>query len=123
MAFDARAYAKRLRKAGVKRRQARAHAKAMNRYLRPEVATPSDLAALQHATRADLLALERRIERRLSWLEQRQETPAPHMQLQALGIMAATFGILFILRKLTENSRGPRPEPKRIAIPDRLLPG
>jgi hypothetical protein len=123
MAFDTRAYAKRLRKAGIKRRQAKAHAEAMNRYLHPEIATASDLAALERSTRADLLALERRIERRLSWLEQRQEMPVPHMQLQVLGIMAATLGILFMLRKLTEHGRAPRPEPKRIASPDRLLPG
>ena len=46
MAFNTRAYAKRLKKAGIKRKQARAHAEAMNRYLRPDLATKSDLTAL-----------------------------------------------------------------------------
>lgn len=115
MAFDTRAYAKRLRKAGIKRRQAKAHAAAMSRYLHPQIAMASDLATLEQSTRADLLALEWRIERRLIWLEQRQETPTPHMQLQALGILAATFGILFMLWKLAENGRDPQQQQRRIA--------
>jgi hypothetical protein len=123
MAFDTRAYAKRLKKAGIKRKQARAHAEAMNRYLHPEIATTSDLATLEQSTTANLLALEQRIDRRLTWLEQRQEMPVPHMQLQVLGIMAATLGILIALQKLTENGRGQRPEQKRIASADRFPTG
>ena len=115
MAFDTRAYAKRLKKAGIKRKQARAHIEAMNRYLLPDLARKTDIAALEQATSADLLSLERRIDRRLTSLERRLELPIQNTQMQALGIMAATLGVLFALRKLTENGRGPRPEQRRIA--------
>ncbi len=123
MAFDMRGYAKRLKKAGIKRKQARAHAEAMKRYLRPEIAMKADLTALEQSTTADLLALERRVDRRLTWLEQRQEMPIPVTQIYALGIIAGTLGILFALRKLTENSHGQRPEQRRIASADRFPSG
>ena len=118
MAFDARAYAKRLRKSGVTRKQARAHAEALKRSLRSELATKSDLAALEQSAAADLLAFERRIDRRLAWFE-RHEAPVPHNQIYALGIMAATLGILFALWKLTENGREQRPGQRQIASADR----
>ena len=69
MAFDTRAYAKRWKKAGIKRKQARAHAEALNRYLRPDLATKADIAALEQATNANLVAMEQRIDRRMSALE------------------------------------------------------
>jgi hypothetical protein len=111
MAFDSRAYAKRLKKAGIKRKQIRAHVEAINRYLPPDLATQTDIEALEHSTNADLLALERR----LTSMEQRLELPFQSTQLHALGIMAATLGILIALRKLTENGSGQRPEQRRIA--------
>ncbi len=123
MTFNTRAYAKRLKKAGIKRKQARAHAEAMNRYLRPDLATKSDLAVIEQSAAADLLALERRIDLRLTWLEQRQETPIPVTQIYAVGIMAATLGILLALQKLTENRRGEPPEQRHIASADRFLSG
>jgi hypothetical protein len=94
MAFDTRAYARYLKRAGIKRRRAKAHAEAINRYLRPDLATQSDIAAL-----------EQRIDRRLEWLEYRLEAPGRHTQLQVLGVMAATLGILLALRKMTEDNR------------------
>jgi hypothetical protein len=123
MAFDTRAYAKRLKKAGIKRKEARAHAEAMSRYVRPELAMKSSITALQQSATADLLALEQRIDRRLTWLERRPEMPIPHTQIQAFGIMALTLGILFALGKLTESSRGQRPEQRRIASADRFPTG
>src|SRR5690348_3108544 len=115
MAFDSRAYAKRLKKAGIKRKQIRAHVEAMNRYLPPDLATQTDLEAVEQSTNAALLAPERRIDRRLRSREQRHELPIQNTQIHALGIMAATLGILIALRKLTENGSGQRPEHRRLA--------
>lgn len=112
MAFDTRAYAKYLKKAGIKRKHARAHVEAMSRYLPPDLATKTDIVAIEQATNADLLALERRMDRRLASLE---ALPIQNTQMQALGIMAAALGILFALLKLTENGHGQPPEQRRIA--------
>jgi hypothetical protein len=115
MAFDTRAYAKHLKQAGVKRRQARAHVEAMDQYLRPDLVTRSEIAALEQSSNADLRALEQRLDRRLTVLEQPRELPVQNVQMQALGIMAATLGILFALRKLVQDGRGQQPEQRRIA--------
>ncbi|MGE0257199.1 MAG: hypothetical protein AB7H71_06960 [Alphaproteobacteria bacterium] len=122
MAFDARGYAKRLKKAGIKRKQVRAHVKAMTRYLPPDLATKSDLAAHEQSTAADLLDMEQRIDRRLTWLEQRPEAPIPQTQIPLLALMAATLGILFVLRKLTETDPRQPPQPRRLTSPDRFGP-
>jgi hypothetical protein len=127
MAFDTLAYAKHLEQAGVERRQAEAHAEAMNQYLRPELATKADIAALEQSTKADstalgqstkaaIAALEQRIDQRLTVLEQslraeikseiaaleqRLQRLIHQTQLQTLGIMAAMLGILFALLRFT----------------------
>ena len=90
MAFDTLGYAKHLEQAGVERRQAEAHAEAMNQYLRPEL-----------ATKADLAALEQRIAQRFTTQVQRFERLIPQTQWQTLGIMAALLGILFALLRFT----------------------
>jgi hypothetical protein len=111
MAFDTLAYAKHLEQAGVDRLQAEAHAEAMNQYLRPDLATKTDIDALEQSTqaetasiRADIVALEQRIEQRLVLLEQRLERLIHQTQLQTLGIMAAMLGILFALLRFTGHS-------------------
>jgi hypothetical protein len=108
MAFDTLAYAKHLEQAGVDRKQAEAHAEAMNEYLRPDLATKADTAALQadiaaleRSTKAELAALEQRIDQRFTTLEQRLERLIHQTQLQTLGIMAAMLGILFALLRFT----------------------
>jgi hypothetical protein len=47
MAFDTLAYMKRLEAGGIDRAQAEAHAEAINDYLRPDLATKDDIAALR----------------------------------------------------------------------------
>ena len=105
------------------RRQAEAHAEAMNQYLRPDLATKTDIAALQtdidalrQSTKADMAALEQRLDQRLTVLEQslraeikseiaaleqRLQRPIHQTQLQTLGIVGAMLGILFALLRFT----------------------
>ncbi len=120
MAFDTLAYAKHLEQAGVERRQAEAHAEAMNQYLRPDLATKSDtdalktdiaalrqetksdIDALRESTTADIAALEQRIDQRFTALEQslraeiKAEIAALEQRLQRLihQIQLQTLGIV-----------------------------
>ena len=57
MAFDTLAYVKRLETAGIDRREAEAHAEAINETLRPDIATRTDLDALRRDLRADVAAV------------------------------------------------------------------
>ena len=123
MAFNARDYAKHLKKAGIKRKQAKAHAEAVDQYLRPELARKSEIAALESSAKADLAALERRIEQQFAMLEQPLERPLPQTQLQTLVIMAATLGILFALRRMAGHDGNDRPRDDIERAPDLRLTG
>jgi hypothetical protein len=96
-----------------------AHAEAMNQYLRPDLATKTDIDALKQSTEAAIAALEQRMDQRFTMLEQspraeiKSEIAALEQwlqrlihqtQLQTLGIMAAMLGILFALLKFTGHS-------------------
>jgi hypothetical protein len=108
MAFDTLAYAKHLEQAGVERRQAEAHAEAMNQYLRPDLATKADIAALEQRIDQRLTVMEQslraEIKSEIAALEQRLQRLIHQTQLQTLGIMAAMLGILFALLKFTGGS-------------------
>jgi hypothetical protein len=83
MALDTLAYAKHLEDAGVDRRQAEAHAEAINRYLLPDLATKADLAAMEQRIVA---AFENRLHQ---------------VEIRILGVVAAMLGLLFALLKFT----------------------
>jgi hypothetical protein len=110
----------------VDRRQAEAHAEAINQYLRPDLATKPDIAELEQSTKAEIgglgaaiVALEQRMDQRFTMLEQslraefkseiaalgqRLQRLIHQTQLQTLGIMAAMLGILFALLRFTGNN-------------------
>jgi hypothetical protein len=110
----------------VDRRQAEAHAEAINQYLRPDLATKPDIAELEQSTKAEIgglgaaiVALEQRMDQRFTMLEQslraefkseiaaleqRLQRLIHQTQLQTLGIMAAMLGILFALLRFTGHN-------------------
>jgi hypothetical protein len=100
MTFDTLAYAKHLEQAGVDRRQAEAHAEAINQYLRPDLATKPDIAELEQSTKAEIGGLGAAIVA----LEQRLQRLIHQTLLQTLGIMAAMLGILFALLRFIGNN-------------------
>lgn len=112
MALDALAYAKHLEGAGVERRQAEAHAEAMNRYLLPDLATKADLLGLEERMDHRMQAMEQRMDQRMQAMEQRMqameqrliamfENRLHQVEIRMLGVVAAMLGLLFALLKFT----------------------
>ncbi|HEX2150718.1 MAG TPA: hypothetical protein VHG31_01815 [Stellaceae bacterium] len=83
MALDTLAYAKHLQDAGVERRQAEAHAEAINHDRLPDLATKADLAATEQRI---IAAFESRLHQ---------------VEIRMLGVVAAMLGLLFALLKFT----------------------
>jgi hypothetical protein len=109
MAFDTLAYMKRLEAGGIDRAQAEAHAEAINDYLRPDLATKDDIAALRGEmellrgemqsemrllraeVHADMAGLEQRMVGAISTLRQDIAT----REARLIGVIAAMLGVLF----------------------------
>jgi hypothetical protein len=109
MAFDTLAYMKRLEAGGIDRPEAEAHAEAINDYLRPDLATKEDIAALRSEMRsemellrgemeglrsqvhADMAGIEQRMIGAISTLRQDIAT----REARLIGIIAAMLGVLF----------------------------
>jgi hypothetical protein len=101
VAFDTLAYVKRLETAGIDRREAEAHAEAINETLRPDIATRTDLDALRRdlradvgAVRAEMVAMEQRL---LNGIR----TELAQRELRMVGVMVALLGVLFALIRFT----------------------
>jgi hypothetical protein len=99
VAFDTLAYVKHLEEAGIDRKQAEAHAEAMNQYLRPDLATKDDITtvrgeitALRSEVATDIAALRSDIAALRSDMAQRES--------RLIGVIAAMLGVLFALLAL-----------------------
>jgi len=88
MTIDTLAYTKHLEEAGVERRQAEAFAEALNHFAMPDLATKSDLAALEQATKRDIAALEHKLVAMMHTIE-----------IRSLGIIAAMLGLAVTIIK------------------------
>ena len=101
MAFDTLAYVKRLETAGIDRREAEAHAEAINETLRPDIATRTDLDALRRDLRADVAAVRAEMVAMEQRLLNGIRTELAQRELRMIGVMVALLGVLFALIRFT----------------------
>jgi hypothetical protein len=101
MAFDTLAYMKRLEAGGIDR----AHAEAVNDYLRPDLATKDDVATVRgemQSLRGEMGVLRAELHADMAGLEQRRVGAIPTLrqdmaarEARLIGIIAAMLGVLF----------------------------
>ncbi len=104
MAFDTLAYMKRLKAGGIDRDQAEAHAEAINDYLRPDLATKDDIAALRSELKTDIFALRSELKTDIAAVRSDLATLRQEMaqrETRLIGIIIAIAGLLFVLLKFT----------------------
>jgi hypothetical protein len=94
MTFDTLSYARRLRQAGVPEAQAEAMADATRELVVQDVATKTDLAALEQRLKADLVALEQRLIAAMETLSLRLTIRTGIMLAAGLSLMTALIGLL-----------------------------
>jgi type VI protein secretion system component VasF len=94
MTFDTLSYARRLRQAGVPEAQAEAMADATRELVVQDVATRTDLAALEQRLKADLVALEQRLIAAMETLSLRLTIRTGIMLAAGLSLMTALIGLL-----------------------------
>jgi hypothetical protein len=102
MVFDTLAYMKRLEAGGIDRAQAEAHAEAVNDYLRPDLATKDDIAALRTELRSEMQLLRSEAHADMAGLEQRMVGAISTLrqdiatrEARLIGVIAAMLGVLF----------------------------
>jgi hypothetical protein len=94
MTFDTLSYARRLRQAGVPEAQAEAMADATRELVVQDVATKTDLGALEQRLRAYLAALEQRLMAAMETLSLRLTVRMGIMLAAGLSLMTALIGLL-----------------------------
>ena len=94
MTFDTLSYDRRLRQAGVPEAQAEAMADATRELVVQDVATKTDLGALEQRLRADLVALEQRLMAAMETLSLRLTVRMGIMLAAGLSLMTALIGLL-----------------------------
>jgi hypothetical protein len=104
LAFDTLGYAKRLRDGGVSPDQAEAHAEAARDFIMIELATKTDLLAVQADLKAAIAQLETKLEAKIAHLDLKFDTKIDNLSLRLtvrLGVMlAAGIAVLGALLRL-----------------------
>src|SRR5207244_5286569 len=105
MTFDTLSYARRLRQAGVPEQQAEAMADATRELVVQDVATKSDIAAVEQRLKTEIVGVEQRLKTDIAALEQRLTAAIETSSLRVtvrmgiivaagLSLMTALIGLL-----------------------------